>query len=432
MQWDSIGTREGYPEAPGLTVEDPLVGESPRHWDSGRVYENRERLEQEYYLVNFDAGAFLGLNHPVGVIPYTNWDSSSFSRIYAVESDVSRTWGWELMDDEALDPAAENSGEASNFLEYYSRWNEDETLKDLAVHITLGKHGYYARVKAVEEYLQNEYYYSLEPGSAPDGNQLNYFLFDAKKGYCSYSAFAMTMLCRSLGIPARVVLGFWVPGNSEVLNFYPVRADQAHAWVEVYFPRFGWMEFDPTSTIPAPGEEYPFTSPSPDELEGYLKEILENRDSLEVQNSLASEETSGENFHRKTFFGRRRFFYPVSGLIVLVIALLVLRTRLLLRAPRKRFDASLYFHLHLVLAGCPKENRHSGDKIRSFIEERKLSELSDMLSNYENVRFGCSSLMELTILDELGRALRKRLICEAGPGAKIRYLLRLIFFRRYR
>jgi hypothetical protein len=419
---------EAFPEAPGLAAGAALVGESPRSWDDGPDYENRERMEQEYYLVNFDAGAFLGLNRPVGVTPYENWDSSSFSRIYAVDSEISRAWGWELMDDEALPADAEPN---AAFLEYYSRWNGDEALKDLAEEITAGRYGYYARVKALEEYLQDEYYYSLEPGSAPDGNQLNYFLFDAGKGYCSYFAFAMTMLCRSLGIPARVALGFWVPANAEILNFYPVRADQAHAWVEVYFPRFGWIEFDPTSTTPAPGEEYPFSSPSPEELEGYLKEILENRDSLEIQDRRdAGGSAGGEGRFRIP--GPGRFALSGAAALLLLSLFAILRLRYLLRPPRRKSEVSGYFHLHLALSGCSSRMRHSGDDLRSFVNDRGPEELGALLEGYERIRFGRSSLADLRRLEELGRALRRRLFTEQGPGGRLHYLLRLILFRRPR
>ncbi len=426
--------KKAFPEAPGYEGEAPLVGESPRNWDTGPAYEGRETLEQEYYLVNFDAGAFLGLNRPLGVTPYENWDSSSFSRIYAVESEVSRAWGWELMDDNPPGMASEISGESgreSVFLDYYTRWNGDKVLQDLAQEITANSYGYYARVKAVEDYLQSGYYYSQNPGRAPDGNQLNYFLFEAKKGYCSYFAFAMTMLCRSIGIPARVALGFWVPGSLEVLNFYPVRADQAHAWVEVYFPRFGWVEFDPTSQIPAPGEEYPFSSAPPEELEGYLKEIIENRDSLEVQ-TVPPDHAGSQTDRRSGGFGRRRFLFSAGRLFVFLLLVLVLRVRILLESPRRKSIVPRYVHLHLALAGCSSEARRSGESFRSFAAGKNLSELRELLACYDRIRFGYSSLRDLESLDERGRALRKRLFAGSGTGGRMRYLFRLLLFRRSR
>ena len=137
----------------------------------------------------------------------------------------------------------------------------------LALQVTQDEPTYYGKAAAIEEYLQTNYLYSLKPGIAEDGNQLHHFLFVSKKGYCSYFAFAMALMCRSLGIPARVAVGFYVDPQSEVLNFYEVRAFQAHAWVEVYFGDLGWVEFDPTSSTPAPGRGFravPRAGPGPD------------------------------------------------------------------------------------------------------------------------------------------------------------------------
>jgi hypothetical protein len=86
---------------------------------------------------------------------------------------------------------------------------------------------------------------------------LDYFLFTSHTGYCEFFASAMGDMLRSLGIPTRLVSGFG-PGTYETtFNAYVVRSEDAHAWVEVYFPTYGWIEFEPTrdtngaySTIP--------------------------------------------------------------------------------------------------------------------------------------------------------------------------------------
>src|SRR5208337_4762301 len=142
-------------------------------------------------------------------------------------------------------------------LQLYTHTGSDEKIQDLAVQVTKDATGYYAKAAAIAE----------------DGNQLRHFLFVSKKGYCSYFAFAMALMCRGLGIPARVAVGFYVDPQSEVLNFYEVRAFQAHAWVEVYFGFLGWVEFDPTSDILAPNEEFaPFPGPDKDRMARLIAE----------------------------------------------------------------------------------------------------------------------------------------------------------------
>ncbi len=271
--------QENAYETPRLLLPDYGIPEQPLEWDLPE-YRDRSMVSQNYFYVNFDASVFLGMNTPEKIIPYFSWDNSSFSRVYSVESAVNQTGPWELIDQDF--PSVQDDRESRDFYQYYTDYGEQADLRNLALEITENMPGRYFQAMAIQDYLQREYLYSLSPGTSPDGDQLRYFLFDAKKGYCSYFAFSMTLLCRSLGIPSRVVLGFWVDTNSVLLNFYPVNANQAHAWVEVYFPDFGWIEFDPTSRTLAPGETFEFASYNPEELEPYIKEILSNLDHLTV------------------------------------------------------------------------------------------------------------------------------------------------------
>lgn len=103
----------------------------------------------------------------------------------------------------------------------------------------------------IEQYLKNNYAYTLDLTDARrvmDQDPLVAFLYDFKKGHCEYFAGAMTLMCQSLGMQARVVLGFKVPPDSynNYGDYYIVRQSFAHAWVEVLTPD-GWKSFDPTS-----------------------------------------------------------------------------------------------------------------------------------------------------------------------------------------
>ena len=78
----------------------------------------------------------------------------------------------------------------------------------------------------------------------------DYFLFDLQRGYCDYYATTMVVLTRSVGIPARFVSGY-SPGSYDAPNAkYIVRELNAHSWVEIYFPEIGWIEFEPTASLP--------------------------------------------------------------------------------------------------------------------------------------------------------------------------------------
>jgi hypothetical protein len=76
---------------------------------------------------------------------------------------------------------------------------------------------------------------------------VDYFLFDLKKGYCDYYATSMTVLARSAGLPARLVLGYAGGHYDPYSAQYIVTKADAHAWTEVYFAGIGWIEFEPTA-----------------------------------------------------------------------------------------------------------------------------------------------------------------------------------------
>jgi protein-glutamine gamma-glutamyltransferase len=109
----------------------------------------------------------------------------------------------------------------------------------------------YGMARAIEQYLRRSYQYSLDVGTTMSADPIEDFLFTRKTGYCEHYATAMVVLLRTLGIPARLVTGF-LPGVwNDFGNYYTIRQQDAHAWVEVYFPRSGWVTFDPTPSVPA-------------------------------------------------------------------------------------------------------------------------------------------------------------------------------------
>jgi hypothetical protein len=92
----------------------------------------------------------------------------------------------------------------------------------------------------------------------------DYFLFDLKKGYCDYYATAMVVLARINGLPARFVSGY-SPGSYDAPNArYVIRELNAHSWAEVYFPGVGWVEFEPTASLPVIERETEELSPLQD------------------------------------------------------------------------------------------------------------------------------------------------------------------------
>jgi transglutaminase-like putative cysteine protease len=109
----------------------------------------------------------------------------------------------------------------------------------------------YDKAVAVRDYLRQNIAYNDQVDAPPPGVEpVHYFLFDSQEGYCNYYASAMTVMLRSQGVPARLAAGFASGEYNEDLGFYRVRDADAHVWVEVYFPDYGWIQFEPTASLP--------------------------------------------------------------------------------------------------------------------------------------------------------------------------------------
>jgi transglutaminase-like putative cysteine protease len=111
----------------------------------------------------------------------------------------------------------------------------------------------------IEQYLRAHYLYSLSPPATHYASPYAAFLFDTRTGYCQHFAGAMAVLERYNGIPARVALGF-TTGTLTGRQTYTVSRNDAHAWVEVYFPGAGWVPFEPTPGDALPGRGASSTS----------------------------------------------------------------------------------------------------------------------------------------------------------------------------
>lgn len=112
--------------------------------------------------------------------------------------------------------------------------------------LTRGADTPYATAVEIERWLEAERNYSLSATHDPaDGTVASQFLFEMTSGYCEYFAATMVVMLRTQDVPARYVVGYST-GQQTGPGEYTVRAMNAHAWVEVYFPDVGWVRFDPT------------------------------------------------------------------------------------------------------------------------------------------------------------------------------------------
>lgn len=145
----------------------------------------------------------------------------------------------------------------------------------LAVEIAANADTPYDAAVAITRYLRDNIEY-VETLPAPPRNRdpLEWMLFENRQAYCVYYASAEVLMLRSLGIPARLAVGF-AQGegkfSEETGAEYIVRKKDAHAWPEVYFPGFGWVEFEPTASQPVLSR--PLPPPDPDELGAPIRNL---------------------------------------------------------------------------------------------------------------------------------------------------------------
>jgi transglutaminase-like putative cysteine protease len=127
-----------------------------------------------------------------------------------------------------------------------------ERTHELARQIADGEESTYDIVNAVTNYLRaNIEYVETVPAIPANQDPVDWFLFDYQKGFCNYYASAEVVLLRSLGIPARMAVGYAQGERMEKApDAFVIRQRDAHAWPEVYFPGIGWVEFEPTVSQP--------------------------------------------------------------------------------------------------------------------------------------------------------------------------------------
>lgn len=125
-----------------------------------------------------------------------------------------------------------------------------ETLA-LADELTAPFDNPFDKAIAVRNYLRDTIAYNDQIQAPPPGvDPVHYVLFVNQEGYCNYYASAMVLMLRSQGIPARMVAGYAQGKYDPERKMYRVVASNAHTWVEVYFPQYGWIQFEPTAALP--------------------------------------------------------------------------------------------------------------------------------------------------------------------------------------
>ena len=123
-----------------------------------------------------------------------------------------------------------------------------QRVRDLALQLTEGHTSPLDKALAVQEYLRGPTFtFSREIDAPPRGDDgVEHFLFETKTGYSDYFGSSMAVMLRVAGVPARMAVGY-APGELEQESGRRlIRDSDSHSWVQVYFPSYGWIDFEPT------------------------------------------------------------------------------------------------------------------------------------------------------------------------------------------
>ena len=313
----------------------------PRTGPSRLLYSRQwgeRRVRQRIYAIPLETPVIFGLHPALSVSPHT--------AIRALNDNVGDLWyfgsatpTYDVVS--AIDPPAPAElrmagSDALRSEDFYLQLPPlPERVFALADSLTRGRLTRYDAVLAVQNWLRTEFRYTLDLPATPREATLEHFLFRRRAGHCEYFSTALAVLLRAEGIPARNVNGFLGGTWNDFGNYLTVSHNEAHSWVEVYFPDYGWIPFDATASARVDGEELVQGELGPlrgiiDGLEHrWNKYILEYN--LEKQVSLFRRAT--EPFAQRDVSGRLRISpalalalkYAVVGALLVAIAIALMR-----------------------------------------------------------------------------------------------------------
>lgn len=330
---------------------------------------------------------------------------------YVINYKVPKYKASDLRQTSVVEPGQINQ----DFLEKYTQLPENlpDRIKELAESITVEETNWFDKAKAVERHFSSSgFIYSQTDVAIPGENDdyVDQFLFETKIGYCDNFSTSMAVMLRSLGIPTRWVKGY--TGGDFIKNsendsskqIYEVTNNNAHSWVEVYFPNQGWVPFEPTKgftnnvsidftsedgTQPAAETTAPVT-PAPQ------KDLEEDGDNSKETNQ--SFTLSGVWLSVKTFLNNNWKLILLTFVFVMSVAGLIYRLRgkwipylyLLQFRLRKRDEnigkAYLVLLDQLDRYGLARNEdqtlRNYARYIDTFFETREMSRLTDRYEQY--------------------------------------------------
>ncbi|MGO1713403.1 MAG: transglutaminase-like domain-containing protein [Senegalia sp. (in: firmicutes)] len=206
-----------------------------------------------------------------------------------------------------------------------------QRTENLSLELTKDMPNDYEKMLILQNYLRDNYSYSLKPGNEEYDDFVDNFIFEKSEGYCTYFASSLAVMARTIDIPTRYVEGF-ITGDKNEEGKYEVYSENAHAWVEAYINGYGWMVFEATPAYSIPDNlpntneeetEDDFTNPESiqnnESKEKQLEEMLEENYNSKQENTDSKDQNNNKNNPGNIFL--RSSFYIILSLLILIISL---------------------------------------------------------------------------------------------------------------
>lgn len=225
-------------------------------------------------------------------------------------------------------------------------------VRNLAAQVTASARTPYDKAIALQRFFRDGFTYNLDVPPGHGENAMERFLFQTRQGYCEQFAGTFAAMARSIGLPARVAVGFtWGEPDRFERDVYRVKAKHAHAWPEVYLDGFGWVPFEPTPGRGPVGGDYlgippeqaadtggggtqataPTTTPTTQPNATQSSRAFRDTEKVDTNNGPAG--TTGRH---SPWPGRLRVLGLAAAALVAAYLLAVLGGRALLRRRRRR------------------------------------------------------------------------------------------------
>jgi len=368
-------------------------------------YDKSRVVEQRIYLEPIESDVIFGLAKVAAV----NADTFSLlvddAQGITMPGKLSRRIKYSVRSD------IEGSSRGRSEEQYLQMPGNMERIINLARSITPVGSSDAQKASALEAYLKRNYAYSLSTTPPPAGmSVLENFLFNTKTGFCEHYASSMVVMLRGLGIPSRVVNGFYGGERNEYGNYLIVRQSDAHAWVEALINN-QWKRFDPTPAVAIQGP--PALSHLLDSLRlQWTRYVVgfSSDDQKEIVRTLASPFTL--KGLPRLHFASIKTVIPWL-LSVGLISLLLYTALRKLRSQRYSYITRTYLEFRDLLKKKGvrvTDAMTAGDLLRSSHKKGLGAEAEEFLALYEAHRFGSREMSDTSrsMYRELLKAVRRR------------------------